>query len=121
MTVDELKERTNLAPLNAIYDKDIVGSLVTDIVREKMAEGQAGSIWVTDRTKKDIVDDAQRYKIATIIVTEGQPVGDDVLRAADNVQTTIFSTPHPLPAIVGELDALGIRITPYGDAAANKQ
>ena len=118
MTVSELMQSITLQPLNTLYDKEIVASLVTDLVSSKLTSGQAGSIWVTDRTDVGIVSDAKRLNIAAIIITKGQEVASNVLQAANVAQITIFSTPLPAPDIVGQLFAVGIRIDPYGQISS---
>ena len=118
MTVSELMQSMNLQPLNTLYDKEIVASLVTDLVSGKLTSGQAGSVWVTDRTDIGIASDAKRLNIAAIIVTKGQQVAENVIHAADEARITIFSTPLPAPDIVGQLYAVGIRIDPYGQPSA---
>lgn len=112
MIVKDLTELPYLELLNRLYDKLIVGSLATDQVKIKIELGNAGSIWVTDKTSGDIVRDAVDLKIAAIIVTKD--VGPKVLEAANDAMMSIFQASMAAPDIVDELYALGIRITPYG-------
>ena len=116
MTVGQLEASANLIRLNNLYDKQIIASLVTDLVSEKLKDEQAGSIWVTDRNDAALITDATNLKIAAIIITKGQPVPDSVLNAANEAQFTLFSTPLPAPDFIGKLYALEIRIDPYGEA-----
>jgi predicted nuclease of predicted toxin-antitoxin system len=118
MTVSELMQSMNLQPLNTLFDKEIVASLATDLVSNKIASGQAGGIWVTDRTDVGIVSDAKNLNSAAIIITQGQGISNNVKEAANEAQITIFSTPLPSPDIVGKLYAVGIRIEPYGQVRA---
>ena len=126
MTVAQLKESTNLKLWTDLYDKVITASLVTDMVSDQMTNNMAGSIWVTDKNdNEDLITDAKNLKIAAIILAEitleeGQPVSDDILEEANTEQITIFSSPFTAPNLVGELDALGIRIDPYGQAESQK-
>ena len=114
MTVAQLETSTNLTRLNNLYDKEIIASLVTDLVSAKLKDEQAGSIWVTDRNDAALITDAKNLKIAAIIITKGQQVADPILEAGNEAQITLFSSPLPAPDLVGELYALGIRIDPYG-------
>jgi hypothetical protein len=114
MTVAQLEASANLTRLNNLYDKEIIASLVTDFVSEKLKDEQAGSIWITDRTDAALITEAKTLKIAAIIITKGQTVANSVINAANEARITLFSSPLPAPDLVGELYALGIRIDPYG-------
>lgn len=102
MRVAELTGRVNLEPLNTLHDKEIV----------------AGNILVSVESQNRVTDATGLADIGAIVVTEGKTVASDALQAADRAEITIFSTPLPSPDFVGELDALGIRITPYGEIDA---
>lgn len=117
MRVAELMTKVNLKPLNKVFDKDIVGGLVTDMVSDVMASGQAGNIWVTVQTHKKVIAAANLVDVGAVVVTQGKNVESDVLQAADKAEITIFSSALPSWDLVGELYALGIRITPYGQPA----
>lgn len=102
MRVAEVAQQVNLDPLNTLYDKEIaVGDILVSVENEKTIRAGVGP---TD--------------IAAIVVTEGKIVATAALRAADRAEITIFSTPLDSPDVVGQLDALGIRITPYGQIDA---
>lgn len=117
MRVAELMKKVNLTPLNSIHDKEIVGGLVTDMVSDVMASGQAGNIWVTVQTHKKVIAAANLVDVAAVVITQGKNMDSDVLQAADKAEITVFSTTLPSWDLVGELYALGIRITPYGQPA----
>ncbi len=113
MLISELIQKVNMTALNAVYDKEIVGGLVTDMVSDVMTSGQAGNIWVTVQTNKKVISAANLVDIAAVVITQGKKVEAEVLQAADGAQITVFSTTLTSWDFVGELYALGIRISPY--------
>jgi predicted transcriptional regulator len=113
MQVTELMKKVDMKPLNQIFDKEIVGGLVTDIVGDVMTLEQKGVIWVTTQTDKMVVAVANLMGIAAIVITQGRKVEKEVLQLADNAQITMFSTAKTSWGFIGELYALGIRISPY--------
>lgn len=118
MRVAELMDKMDMEPLNQVFDKEIAGGLVTDMVSDVMKSGEAGNIWVTVQTHKKVIAAANLVDIAAVVITQGKKVEDDVLKAADKAEITIFSTPLPAFSFVGKIYALGIRITPYrGDVS----
>ena len=113
MQVTELMKKVDMKALNQIFDKKIVGGLVTDIVGDVMTSKQVGNIWVTTQTDKMVVAVANLMGISAIVITENRNVDGAVLQLADNAQITMFSTAKTSWGFVGELYALGIRISPY--------
>lgn len=113
MQVTELMKKVDMKALNQIFDKKIVGGLVTDIVGDVMTSGQAGNIWVTTQTDKMVVAVANLMGIAAIVITQGRKVEREVLQLADNAQITMFSSAQSSWDFITGLCALGIRISPY--------
>ena len=114
MTVAELMKKLNMTPMNKLFDKDISGGLVTDMVSDVMKTGQAENLWVTVQTNKKVIAAANLVDIAAVVITQGKKVDADVLEAANKAEITIFSTPMTSWDLVGKTYALGIRIEPYG-------
>jgi serine kinase of HPr protein (carbohydrate metabolism regulator) len=113
MLVSELLQKVKITALNKVYDKDIVGGLVTDMVSDVMTSGQAGYVWVTVQTNKKVISAANLVDIAAVVIPQGKKVEPEVLQAADSAQITIFSTDFSSWDFVGAVYALGIRISPY--------
>jgi len=116
MRVAELIDKVTMKALNRVYDKEIAGGLVTELVGKVNTLGQPGQLWVTLQTDANGVAAANVADVAAIVVTEGNKVANDVLQAADNAQITVCSTPLTSWDFVGGLYALGIRISPYSPA-----
>ena len=109
MRVAELMKKVNMKPMNKLYDKEIVGGLVTDMVSDVMKSGQAENIWVTVQTNKKVIAAANLVDITAVVITQGKEVENEVLEVADKAEITVFSTPLSSWDFVGELYALGIR------------
>ena len=110
MTVAELTKKVNMSPMNKLFDKEITGGLVTDMVSDVMKTGQAENLWVTVQTNKKVIAAANLVDIAAVVITQGKKVEPDVLEAADKVGITIFTTPLSSWDFVGQAYTSGLRV-----------
>jgi len=107
--VKDLETKLKLKPVNQIYDKDIDGGFVSDMVSDVMSGAQAGNVWVTVQTHKNIVAAANLVDIAAIIVVRGKKIPDDTLQMADRAKMTIFATDLDTFQVAIKLYEAGIR------------
>lgn len=103
MTVAELKEKLGLTPLNDVYDKEVEGVFISDMVSDVMAGAKAGALWVTTQTHKNVVAAANLVDISAVIVTRGKAVPDETLEMASRAELTVFSTDLETYDFVGKL------------------
>jgi predicted transcriptional regulator len=92
VTVKDLEAKLGLKPLNQMHEKEIEGAFVSDMVSDVMAGAEAGNVWVTVQTHKNIVAAANLVDIAAIIVVRGKKIPDDTIQMADKVGLTVFGT-----------------------------
>jgi serine kinase of HPr protein (carbohydrate metabolism regulator) len=108
MTVSELKEKLALKPLNDVYDKEIDGVFISDMVSDVMAGAKPGAVWVTTQTHKNVVAAANLVDISAVIVTRGKAVPQETLEMATRAELSILSTDLETYDLVGELHAAGV-------------
>jgi serine kinase of HPr protein (carbohydrate metabolism regulator) len=103
MTVAELKDKLELKPLNDVYDKEIDGVFISDMVSDVMAGAKPGAVWVTTQTHKNVVAAANLVDISAVIVTRGKAVPDETIEMATRAELTVFSTDLETYDFVGKL------------------
>ena len=109
MKVTDLETKLKLKPVNQVYDKDIDGGFVSDMVSDVMAGAQAGNVWVTVQTHKNVVAAANLVDIAAIIVVRGKKIPEDTIQMADRARMTMFSTDLDTFQVAIKLYEAGIR------------
>ena len=92
MKVKDLETKLGMKPLNEVYDKDIDGAFVSDMLSDVMAGAKAGNVWVTVQTHKNTVAAANLVDISAIVVVRGKQVPEDTLQMAERAKMTIFTT-----------------------------
>ncbi len=108
MTLAELKDKLSLKPLNDVYEKELDGAFVSDMVSDVMAGAKPGNVWVTTQTHKNVVAAANLVDVAAVIVTRGRPVSDETLEIASRAELTVFSTDLDTYSLVGKLHEAGV-------------
>jgi hypothetical protein len=108
MTVAELKDKLELKPLNDLYDKEIDGVFISDMVSDVMAGAKPGALWVTTQSHKNVVAAANLVDICAVVVTRGKPVPDETLEMATRAELTVFSTKLETYDFVGKLHKAGL-------------
>jgi predicted transcriptional regulator len=108
MRLAELKDKLSLKPMNDVYDKEVEGAFVSDMVSDVMAGARPANVWVTTQTHKNVVAAANLVDVAAVIVTRGRPVSDETLEMASRAELTILSTDLDTYSLVGKLHEAGV-------------
>jgi len=107
--VKDLETKLGLKPINALYDKDVEGAFISDMVSDVMAGAKAGNVWVTVQTHKNIVAAANLVDISAVVVVRGKKIPDDTVQMADRAQMTIFATDLDSFQLAVKLFEAGVR------------
>ena len=91
--VERLRQRLDMEPLNGLYNKEIKGVFISDMVSDVMHGAEPGNIWVTVQTHKNIIAAANLVDVAVIIVTRDKTVPKETLNLANRAEISIFTTP----------------------------
>ena len=108
MDVRQLRESLDLEPLNTIYNKEISGVFISDMVSDIMHGAPPGALWVTVQTHKNIIAAANLVDVAAIIVSRGKAVPRETLEFADRAGITLFATPLETYALAVRLHETGL-------------
>jgi hypothetical protein len=107
MKVSELQKKIGLKLLNKLYDKNIEGVFISDMVSDIVAGAQPNNLLITIQTHKNLIATANLVDISAIIFVRGKEPFQDVLELADRAQISLFTT---------DMDAwkLAIKLHEYG-------
>jgi predicted transcriptional regulator len=92
VTVKDLETKLEIKPLNKVTETAIDGAFISDMVSDVMAGAQAGNVWVTVQTHKNVIAAANLVDVPAIIIVRGKKVPEDTLQMADKVGVTVFGT-----------------------------
>jgi len=107
--VKDLETTLNLKPLNEVYDKDIDGAFISDMLSDVMAGAKAGNVWVTVQTHKNTVAAANLVDVSAVIVVRGKKVPEDTIQMADRAKMTLFTTDLDTFQVAVKLYEAGVR------------
>jgi hypothetical protein len=113
MTLRELAARLGLEKLSGEegLDRPAQGGYASDLLSDVIARGEAGDVWVTLQTHRNIIAVATLKELAAIILVNGRTPDPDTLAAAHKEHVPLLGTALPAFELVGRLYQLDIRGT----------
>jgi hypothetical protein len=111
MTLREVAIRLELGLLteNGELEREITGGYASDLLSDVIAHSQAGNIWITLQTHRNIIAVATLKELAAIILVSGRTPDADTLLKAREENAVILSSRLPAFELIGQLYQLGIR------------
>lgn len=107
MTVKELKEKLDLTTVCLPDDsREVTGCYIGDLLSFVMGSAKSGDAWLTIMSNINIVAVATLCDTATIILTEGVTVDDEVIKTANEKDVNILSTDESSFALTKKLSEL---------------
>lgn len=94
MTVRELVEKTNLKVYSGEngLNNEISGGYTCDLLSDVMGHAEAGNVWVTLQTHKNVMAIASLKELAAIIMVKGSKPDDDTLLQSNEENIPILGT-----------------------------
>ena len=113
MTVRDVVETLGLEILtgNEHLEREITGGYASDLLSDVMAHGQAGNLWVTLQTHRNILAVATLKEFAAIIVVSGRTPDAETLAKAREEKVVVLASRLAAFQLVGKLYQMGIRGT----------
>jgi hypothetical protein len=108
MKISELQAKIGLKPLNTVYDKDLEGVFISDMVSDIVAGAKPGNILLTIQTHKNLIATANLVDISAIIFVRGKQPLPDVVELAGRAEITLFSTDDDAWKLAIKLHEMGI-------------
>lgn len=109
MTIKQVAEKLELKPATKIFDKDVTGVYMSDMVSDVIANAKAGNLLVTVQIHNNVIAAANLVDMAAIIVTQGKQPSADVIKMAEKAEITILSTTMNGWQVASKLFEIGIR------------
>ena len=92
MKISELQKKLGLKPLNSIYEKEIEGVFISDMVSDIVAGAKPNNLLLTIQTHKNLIATANLVDISAIIFVRGKEPLADVIELANRAEITLFVT-----------------------------
>ncbi len=105
MQVIELVEQLNLKILSGSngLDREIEGCYVSDLLSDVMGNADAGNIWITLQTHKNVMAIASLKELACIILVKNLVASEDTLNQSNEEGIPILSTSMETFEITGKI------------------
>jgi predicted transcriptional regulator len=94
MQIKELVEKTNLRVFSGEkgLENEILGGYTCDLLSDVMGHADAGYIWVTLQTHKNVMAIASLKELAAIVLVKGSQPDDDTLKQSNEENIPILGT-----------------------------
>lgn len=94
MTVKELVKKTNLKIFSGEngLSNEISGGYTCDLLSDVMGHAEAGHVWITLQTHKNVMAIASLKELAAIIMVKGSKPDDDTLQQSNEENIPILGT-----------------------------
>ena len=113
MTVRDVVETLGLEILteNEGLAREITGGYASDLLSDVIANTQAGNLWVTLQTHRNIIAVATLKELAAVILVNGRTPDSETLTKAREERVVMLASRLPAFELVGKLYEAGIRGT----------
>ncbi len=109
MKLHEIAEKLELEKLTPVFDKEVTGVYISDMVSDVIANAKAGNLLVTVQVHANALAAANLVDVCGIIVAQGKKPADDVIRMAGKAEISIFSTELSRWQVATKLYEAGLR------------
>jgi hypothetical protein len=109
MRLQEIVDKLGLEKLTQVFDQDIDGVYISDMISDVIANAKPGNLLVTVQVHANAVAAANLVDVCAIVLAQGKRPGDDILRMAEKVKMTILSTPLNRWQVATRLYEVGLR------------
>ena len=109
MKLKDIVENLSLNVLTDFDNKEVTGVYISDMLSDVMNKAQAGNLWVTIQTHKNIVAAANLIDISAVIVSQGTKVPEETIALANRYNVVILGSEDSTFALGGKLYQIGIK------------
>ncbi len=105
MKVSDLVNQLNLEVFSGAegLNREVVGGYTSDLLSDVMGNGDAGMIWITLQTHKNVMAIASLKELAAVILVNGQQPESDTAEQSNVEGIPILGTSLPTFEITGKL------------------
>ncbi len=109
MRIQELAERLELKVVTKVFDRDVKGVYISDMVSDVIANAKAGDLLVTAQAHANVIAAANLVDTCAIVITQGKALADEVVKMAEKAELTVLTTPLNRWQVASRLYEAGIR------------
>ena len=109
MKLKEIIDKLSLKVLTNTDDKEVSGVYVSDMLSDVMSKAQAGNLWVTVQTHKNVIAAANLIDISAVIISQGAEVPKDTIDLANRFNVVLLGSNDSTFEVVGKLFQAGIK------------
>ena len=109
MKLKAVAEKLELKAVSQVFEKDVDGVYISDMVSDVIANAKAGDLLVTVQIHNNMIAAANLVDVCAIVVTQGKLPADDVVKMAEKAEISIFSTALNRWQVATRLYEAGIR------------
>jgi len=92
-----------------VFDKDISGVYISDMVSDVIANAKAGNVLVTVQIHNNVIAAANLVDICGVIVTQGKMPTPEVIKMAEKAEIAIYTSDMNRWQIATKMYEAGIR------------
>lgn len=109
MKLQELAEKLELKSQTKVFDKDISGVYISDMVSDVIANAKAGNVLVTVQIHNNVIAAANLVDICGVIVTQGKMPTEEVVKMAEKAEISIYTSNMNRWQIATKMYEAGVR------------
>ncbi len=109
MKVQELADRLELKPATKVFDREVTGVYISDMVSDVIANAKAGNLLVTAQVHANVIAAANLVDTCGIVITQGKQLAEDVVKMAEKAEMPVFTTALNRWQIATKLYEAGVR------------
>jgi predicted transcriptional regulator len=109
MKLQEIAAKLELEALTPLFDKEITGVYISDMVSDVIANAKAGHLLVTVQVHSNALAAANLVDIAAIVVAQGKRPTDDVIKMAAKAEIPVLTTAMTRWQVATKLYESGVR------------
>ena len=108
MNVSAIAEKAGLVCFNKVYDKEIMGVYISDMVSDIIGTKE-GSLLVTLQTHKNLIAAANLVDVSAVVFTRGKKPSEEVVELSNKAGITLFGFKEDTWTLAKKLYEIGLR------------
>jgi predicted transcriptional regulator len=109
MKLSDICQKLELKSVTQMFDHEITGVYISDMVSDVIANAKAGNLLVTIQIHNNVIAAANLVDLSGILVTQGKQPTDDVIKMAEKASIPILSTELNRWQVLTKLYEAGVR------------
>jgi|SRR3990172_1000431 len=109
MKVSELKQEIGLELLNKLFDREVTGVFISDMVSDIIAGLAPGSLLVTIQTHNNLIATANLVDASAVVFVRGKKPDEDIIQLGNRAELSLLSTELDAWNLALKLSEAGLR------------